>query len=583
MRSSHSCNTTILAAAAAIALLAPSAAPAQTAPAKPTLQDALDAIASYAPQALAVQGAPGASIAITDPSHTLEIVTVGYADNESKTPVTPQTRFGIGSITKSFTAGSLLQLRDAGRFDPQKPVTAYLPWFSIHSKYRPITSADLFTHSSGLPDGGLATGLAGPYELRDWETGFAPGTHWSYSNVGYDTLGLILEKLDGTDDYGAIVRRRIFAPLGMNDTVAVWSPQTLANAARGYLYVDDDRPVLPGAPLTRAAQTHYEDPAGSILTTPGDMAKYMRYIINRGRGPHGRLLSRSSWNLLTTAATYRGKTIGEGGSGTFAGYAYGLGVHTVKGDRVVGHTGGVLQYTACMQIDLTRGYGAIAMSNIAYDGPRPCGIVNYAIAALVAYAKGDPLPAPPKVGDPLRVRNAAQYAGTYALHGGSRAIAVRADGTRLTLDVGAGAMALAPAGGDDFIVRDPAWGAHLLQFGRDKHKRVVEAFWGAQWFTGAEYRGPTSFPYPTAWNAYVGRYETLDANGYYNEVAVIVRKGKLVYDDGTPLTPLGGGLYRVGADTWSPERARFGIVLNGKAQVLRTPGADLYRSITSTR
>ncbi|HEY5340868.1 MAG TPA: serine hydrolase domain-containing protein, partial [Candidatus Aquilonibacter sp.] len=136
MRSSHSCNTTIFAATAAIALLAPSAAPAQTAPARPTLRDALNAIASYAPQALAVQGAPGASIAITDPTHTLEIVTAGYADAESKTPVTPQTRFGIGSITKSFTAGSLLQLRDAGSFDPHKPVTAYLPWFAIHSKYR---------------------------------------------------------------------------------------------------------------------------------------------------------------------------------------------------------------------------------------------------------------------------------------------------------------------------------------------------------------------------------------------------------------------------------------------------------------
>lgn len=577
---SNSRYSKIVSTAALLALVAsivPSPARAQA----PTLGQALDAISAFAPQALAQQGAPGVSIAITDATHTLRVITLGYADAESKTPVTADTRFGIGSITKSFTAGTLLQLRDAGTFDPNLPVTTYLPWFRIHSSFRAITSADLFTHSSGLPDGGLETGLDGIYELRDWYAGYAPGTHWTYSNVGYATLGAILYKLEGTEDFDAILRRHIFAPLDMNDTVAVWSPQTLATAARGYLYTNDDRPVLAGAELTRAPQTHYEDTAGSILTTPDDMAKYMRYIINHGNGPHGRLLSESSWKLLTTAGKHDGKTIGAGGKGIFAGYGYGLGVHAVDGDTVIGHTGGVLQYTACMQIDVARRFGVIAMSNLAYVGPRPCAIVTYAVHVLIAQAQGKALPTPPQAADPLHVVKPAQYVGTYAPREAASAFSVTASRDRLTLHAGAKSIALYPSGGDNFIVADPAWSLHLLQFGRDANKRVVEAFWGSQWYATAAYAGPTSYTYPAAWSAYLGRYDSTDANGYYGEAEVIERKGALMYDDGTPLTPLGGNLFRVGSRSWTPERVRFTTIIHGKARVLESPGGPLYRMITT--
>lgn len=576
------CSATAAFAALLLALqsIAPAAA-RDAAPKPPTLEQTLNAISAYAPKALAEQGAPGVSIAITDATHTLRVITIGYADAEAKAPVTPQTRFGIGSLSKSFLGTLLLQLRDEGKFDPQLPVTHYLPWFKVQSAYRPITSADLLTHSSGLPDGGLATGLDGVYQLRNWPTGFAPGTHWSYSNVGYYALGAILEKIVGSEDYNAIITRRIFDPLGMDDTTALWSPRTLADAAKGYLYSDDDEPLPYNDPLTRVEQTHYEDPAGSILTTPGDMAKYARFIINKGEGPHARLLTESSWRLLTVPPLYDGKPIGAGGQGIFAGYAYGLGSHVVDGDTVVGHTGGVLPYTACMQVDLTHGYGIVAMSNIGYRGARPCGIVTYALQALIAYANGKPLPAPPPAKDPLLVERASQYAGTFSQVGGKASINVATTGDRLGLMTPKGLIKLYPAGRDNFVVGDPAWAAYLLQFGRDANGNVVEAFWGPQWYTSSAYSGPKTFSYPNIWNAYVGRYETLDANGYYNEVTVIVRKGQLCYDDGTRLTPLGGALFHVGTSTWTPDYARFSEIIEGKARVLSSPGVDMYRMITS--
>ncbi|HET9096127.1 MAG TPA: serine hydrolase domain-containing protein, partial [Candidatus Baltobacteraceae bacterium] len=121
------------------------------------MDQALARIGEYAPQALQEQGAPGMVVAVTDGSRTLRIYPVGYADLAAKVPVTERTRFGIGSLSKSMTSTALLELRDAGRFDPQRPVTAYLPWFYVHTRWRAITPHDLFTHTSGLPDGGLST------------------------------------------------------------------------------------------------------------------------------------------------------------------------------------------------------------------------------------------------------------------------------------------------------------------------------------------------------------------------------------------------------------------------------------------
>jgi CubicO group peptidase (beta-lactamase class C family) len=118
----------------------------------PTLSDALDAIAAYAPRAMQEQGTPGLSVAITDRNATLRILTLGVANRDAQTPVTPQTRFPIGSITKSMTALALLELYDAGRLNLNAPAREYLPWFSIHTLGGPILVHELLSHTAGTPD-----------------------------------------------------------------------------------------------------------------------------------------------------------------------------------------------------------------------------------------------------------------------------------------------------------------------------------------------------------------------------------------------------------------------------------------------
>src|SRR5579871_5537685 len=116
--------------ALAAALLPPAA---DSAHGGPTLSAALAAIADYAPAAMRNQGTPGLSVAITDRTRTLRVITLGYANVDARTPVTARTVFAIGSITKSMTALALLEQHDAGQIDLNQPVQRYLPWFSIDS------------------------------------------------------------------------------------------------------------------------------------------------------------------------------------------------------------------------------------------------------------------------------------------------------------------------------------------------------------------------------------------------------------------------------------------------------------------
>lgn len=551
------------------------AAPVSAAGNAPSMDDALSRIAQYAPQALQEQGAPGMVLSITDATHTLRILPLGYADLTAKIPVTEKTRFGIGSLSKSMTATALLELRDAGRFDPQRPVTAYLPWFSIHTRWRAITSHDLFTHTSGLPDGGLSTGLSAVYDLRNWMTGFAPGSHWSYSNVGYDTLGAILETLDRAD-YPGIMQRRVFAPLGMNNTTAEWTPRDLEDAALGYLYRADDVAVPQDPQLMPAPTTHFIDPAGSVLSNGADMATYMRFLLSGGRGAASALISPQSYALLSSPGITNGTELGDDQPGMYHRYGYGLAIMNVGGDKVLAHTGGVVSYTACMMVDVTRGFGVVALSNLGYVGPRPCAVVSYAIETLQAQAQGRPLPPIPPVRDGARVVRAADYAGTYTSAGGAT-FTIAASNDRLTLTHAGSTFAMYPRGGGTFWTNDPAFRTFGLRFGRNNNGQIVEANSGPQWFPNDRYSGPRNFSYPPAWNAFTGKYETIDANGYYWPLHVYALKGRL-FADGTPLRYVRGTLFHMGEQSWQPSWIRFEEPLADKTQIVKMPGTTLYRT-----
>lgn len=116
---------------------------------------------------------PGLSIALVDDQRVVWSQGFGYADAERRIPATDQTLYGIGSVTKLFTAAAVMQLAEQGRIDLDVPLTRYLPEFSMRARFAdaaPITPRNLLTHHSGLPGDylkGMWTLHPAPFEQVD--------------------------------------------------------------------------------------------------------------------------------------------------------------------------------------------------------------------------------------------------------------------------------------------------------------------------------------------------------------------------------------------------------------------------------
>lgn len=543
------------------------------------MDDALAAIAAYGPRALAEQGAPGMSVAITDRTHTLKILTFGYANVEAKAPVTPSTRFPIGSISKSMTALALLQLVDRGRVDLNAPVQRYLPWWKLGGG-NAVTIRELLSHTGGVPDDYSLDGSYG-YELallRDTHTIFTPGTKWSYSNDGYATVGAIESAITGRpwqDDIDADV----FAPIGMRHSSAYFTIENMADVATGYIFRSDAVATPPHPPLMPVQALTFLNPAGSVISTPEDMAAYMRFYLNEGATPSGSpMLKPATFANMTHAAHLRNGAIAgakepeiEEWPDFYKRYAFGLSVFHTSGDRLVGHTGGISGYTSCMQMNLTRGFGVIAMANLVEAPLHPCAIVRYAMSVLRAQSLGASLPAPPDA-PPIAppTINAADYAGTYRLRDG-RSVDVGDDRGVPRLHDGNAVYTLDPRGDDLFWTDDPAFPVYYLAFFRNKAKAVTGFTFGAQVYTNARYHGPTSFSTPAGWNAIAGRYEAVTW-GTPLDFRIVPVRGKLTVDGITPLVARHDGSYALGSSI-----VRFDTPAAGKMQRMWFDGTPAYR------
>ncbi len=511
------------------------------------------------------EGTPGVVLAATDPQALRALVCCGWADAAARRPLTPDLLFEIGSITKSFTAIALLQLGESGLVDLHAPVSRYLPWFYVLSPFEPITLHHLLTHTAGIIMGTDFTTEA-RYEvwaLRESEATAPPGTYFHYSNVGYKALGLVLEELLG-QDYGTILSERILESLGMTASVPLISHEVRQRLAVGHEFLYDDRPPHPSYPLVPATWLETASADGSIASTAEDMAAYVRMLLNRGVGPHGRILSAASFDLLTRPVI--APDDGEHG----AMYGYGLNIAQVDGHTVIGHDGGMIGYYASILADLDAGLGVVVLTN----GPgKPLAIARPALALLRAAAEGRELSLPAEP-DPRQVENAAEYSGAYRSAAGS--FTLSAEGGQLVMEVGGARVPLERRGADCFYVAHPAFARFLLYFGR-RDGRVVEAFHGPHSYTN----GPPlpAVDSPPEWDAYPGHYRA--HNPWFSNFYIVLRQGRLILIDPSgrehPLVPLGEGVFRVGEDERCPERLRLVTLIGGLASRLNLSGCDYYR------
>jgi CubicO group peptidase (beta-lactamase class C family) len=171
---------------------------------------------------------------------------VGEKNMESHAANTPNTKFGIASITKQFTAVLVLQEVEEGKLSLDEKVADLLQWYRKDTGSR-MTVEELLHHTSGLPPDYASpefsnTSAAGVfYEPEAFGKAFCqqdlvsePGTKWNYSNCGYDLLGLILERVSGKS-FAALLREKLLDPLGMRDTGIDHNDLERLGGAVGYL------------------------------------------------------------------------------------------------------------------------------------------------------------------------------------------------------------------------------------------------------------------------------------------------------------------------------------------------------------
>jgi len=513
---------------------------------------------------------PGMAIAITDRERLLRVYTYGFADIAAQIPITPDTMFEIGSLGKPFTSIALLQLYDEGKLDLHEPVTKYLPWFRVQSEYKPITVHHLMNHTAGIVRGtDLAPhGLFESWALRDTKTTAPPGEYFSYSNIGYKTLGFLLERLTG-QSFQEIIQARVLDPLGMTQTCPVIIPEIRKRVAIGYCGIYDDRPEHSKHEIVPAIWGEYGTGDGCQASTAGDMAIYLRMLLNRGQGPRSCLISENSFELMTLHGIWTG------------GDYYGYGLATYPGDdrTYIGHGGGNAGYRSAIVVDMEAGLGVVLLLNRMGETDLMVEAAQHALTVVRTGHRCEEIPPLPTAIEQSYIPNASDYIGTY--YASNRVLKITAEDGKLLLDYKGMVVPLEQRAPDSFYVGHPDLDLFLLDFKREG-KKVVEALHGSHWYINDSYTGPRHFEYPKEWEAYLGHYRTRSPE--LSNFRVVLRKGALAliipWGNTEPLIPLGDGFFRIGEDNRSPETLRFDAVLEGRALRASYSGCPYYRTFT---
>ena len=524
------------------------------------------ALDRFVEQYMREMNSPGMTLVLADRGDVQRVVHYGFSDLESRKPPGDDTLFEIGSISKSFVALALLQLQDEGKLDLDRPIVEYLPWLRIESRFAPVTTHHLLTHTTGLPGAGNVF-VADP-EARHLAA-YAPGEHFHYNNAMYDVLGILAWTLDGRE-LPDVLRERILRPLGMDRSEPVITLDVRERLAKNYAPFVGDRPHARHARLCEAPALIATGGAGCVASTARDMGAYLRMIANHGKMEQTRLLSEDGFERFA-----RPHILAED-FGPGAHYGYGIAVDTLDGNRLLRHTGGMVSFMSAMMVDIDDGVGAFASVN-AQQGYRPNPVVRYGIQLMRARQKGAELPAMPEPDVATAVANAAEFAGAYRGEGGS--LEVRAEGERLVVVKDGERIPLERLGDPSrFAAPHPKFDRFAFAFGRknpqDAKSPVIEVSWGGDWYRNGNYDGPGKFDYPEGWDGYVGHYR--NESPWIGSLRIVVLKGRLTIDGVIPLEA-DGDLFRLRDNPHNTEWIRFGAPVNGRCMRIRLSGSDLWR------
>ncbi len=353
----------------------------------------LPALKAKVPEWFKDKDVPGAAITVVDDKNILWEEVLGHTDRSRQRPITPRTIFSIQSMSKSFTALGILTAVQDGLLDLDKPITEYLPDFTVNSRFedhpeQKMTLRHLLSHRAGFTH---EAPLGSNYDSRPHTFGehvlsisstwlrYPVGYRYSYSNLGIDLAGYILEKRAGMP-FTEYIHDKVLVPLGMTDT-------TLDIAA---IMKAEDRAVghvpagvsVPGGIPVEVPMI----PAGGVYTNIRDMGRYMQFFINRGRVDGRQVLSEDLVKEMETPAF----------PGEFERFGYGLCLQSIAagGTYFLSHGGGGYGFGTSMAYFPELKVGIVTLTNSSQSSISQNRVLEVVMEAIEKIS-GPPVPHPP--------------------------------------------------------------------------------------------------------------------------------------------------------------------------------------------
>ncbi|HEX7139142.1 MAG TPA: serine hydrolase domain-containing protein, partial [Vicinamibacterales bacterium] len=279
---------------------------------------------------------PGCAVGVAERGTPVLMKGYGSADLEHDVRITPDTIFEAGSVSKQFTAASILLIARDGKLSLDDPARKYIPELPDYGK--PLIIRHMLNHTSGLRDWGSVAAIGGwprgtrvhthanvlEIVSRQESLNFPPGTRWSYTNTGFNLAAIIVERVSGKS-FQDFTRERLFAPLGMTQTS--WRDDyTRIVKGRAIAYDQEGDAFRTDMPFENVYGN------GGLLTTVGDLLKWNENFSKPVVGD--------------AAFVQLQQQPGKFNDGRAHGYAFGLTVGTHNGAREVAHSGSTAGYSA---------------------------------------------------------------------------------------------------------------------------------------------------------------------------------------------------------------------------------------------
>ena len=317
---------------------------------------AADAVARLVRAEMQKQHIPGLALLVSHNGQAIRAEGYGLSNVELQVAVKPETIFQSGSVGKQFTATAVMMLVEAGKVGLEDPLTRYFPEAPLW--WKEVTVRELLSHTAGFTDYPDDFDMRKDYSEEDLlkivgaiPPAYAPGTKWSYSNLGYLTLGILIHRVTG-EFYGDFLQRRIFKPLDMSTTRIISEADIVPNRSAGYRWVGgqlkNQEWVSPSLNTTADGSLYF-----SVL----DLAKWDAALYTE------KLLRHASLEQMWRVAALRD---GKPNAGH---YGYGWFIGNKHGHHVIEHEGQWQGFETQISRYVDDGLTVVVLTNLAQARP----------------------------------------------------------------------------------------------------------------------------------------------------------------------------------------------------------------------